>query len=526
MKSGLLVYLSLYIVACSSTGVIPIDPVESLVSNTTSRSPSPYEEATIRAAATIRAEDIISDIAFLANDELAGRDTPSPGLETAAEYLVDRFTAAGLEPGGDDGTFIQRFPYTSTTMVKSARIVAYEGVSGTEVFDYARDYYVIPGQRTAIGANVIFGGFAAEPLSGLAPISRENVVLFIVDGNPVVGTGEQLISAFQAAGQAGASAVVLLLDETNVADSIMDLATGLAGSGLVTPLPIVGLSLERARQLLDAAGLNLAVMRASPFETAMPLEGITMTVSAPFEVAEHTPPNVVGILPGRDPLLRDQYIVYTAHFDHVGIRVPDESGDSIYNGADDNASGTSLLLATAAAFGTLEVRPARSVLFLAVSGEEKGLLGSKYFSENPTVPLEGIIMNINTDMVGRNHPDTLIGVGRQYTNLGPLTDRILTQHPELGFTVIEDPKPEDQAFFRSDHLHFVNKDIPAIFFTSWDHEDYHQPSDEVDFIDSEKVARVARMVFYLGAWIADGLVNPEWTETGLAEVRRILEGGN
>ena len=524
MRFGFLLCFSLGIGACSSAGGGTTQPGTS-PSPSANRPLSAYDAATVRAAATIRAEDIRSNIAFLASDELAGRDTPSPGLEAAAEFLVERLTEAGLEPGGDDGTFIQRFPYTSRTMRTSARMVAYEGAAGTEVLEYAQDYYVIPGQQIALDANVVFGGFAAEPASGLAPIARESVVLFTVDGNPVVGTGEDLITAFQAAGQAGAAAVVLVLDETNVTDSIRDLALGLAGSGLFTPLPIVGLSLESARELFAAAGVDLATMRESRLETAMTLEGITMTVSAPFEVSEHTPPNVVGILPGSDPVLRDEYIVYTAHFDHVGIGLPDESGDSIYNGADDDASGTSVLLAAAAAFGALEVRPARSVLFLAVSGEEKGLLGSKYFSENPTVPLEGIIMNINLDMVGRNHPDTLIGVGRQYTNLGPLTDRILMEHPELGFTVIEDPKPEDQAFFRSDHLHFVNKDIPAIFFTTWDHEDYHKPSDEVELIDSEKAARVAQMVFYLGARIAEGIVDPEWTETGLEEVQRILAGG-
>ena len=153
-----------------------------------------------------------------------------------------------------------------------------------------------------------------------------------------------------------------------------------------------------------------------------------MNVAAPYEVSEHTPPNVIGMIRGSDPELRNQYIVYSAHFDHVGVGIPDESGDSIYNGADDNASGTAALLEAAAAFAALDVPPARSVVFLAVSGEEKGLLGSEYYSENSTVPLEGIIMNINLDMVGRSHPDTVIGIGRQYTNLGPLTDRILREH--------------------------------------------------------------------------------------------------
>ena len=231
---------------------------------------------------------------------------------------------------------------------------------------------------------------------------------------------------------------------------------------------------------------------------------------------------------GSDPVLREQYIVYTAHFDHVGVGIPDATGDSIYNGADDNASGTAALMETAAAFAALDVPPARSVIFLAVCGEEKGLLGSEYYSDKPTVPIDQIIMNINLDMVGRSHPDTVIGIGRQYTNLGPLTDRILQEYPDLGFVLIEDPVPEEQGFFRSDHLNFVNKDIPAIFFSAgFDHEDYHKPSDEFDLIDTDKAARVGRTVFHLGALIAGGTVDPEWTEEGLAEVRRtIAENAN
>ncbi|SVD91394.1 uncharacterized protein METZ01_LOCUS444248 [marine metagenome] len=138
-------------------------------------------------------------------------------------------------------------------------------------------------------------------------------------------------------------------------------------------------------------------------------------------------------------------------------------------------------------------------------------------------------MNINLDMVGRDpQPDTIIGVGKQYTNLGKITEEILLEHPELGLTVIEDPEPEDQLFFRSDHLHFINKDIPAIFFTGGEHPDYHQPSDESDKIDFQQTTRLTKMVFYLGARIATGTVSPEWTEEGLAEVRRIIaeSGGN
>ena len=487
-----------------------------------------YERATVRAAAGIRPDRIRQHITFLASDELAGRDTPSPGLEAAASYLVEALEAAGLEPAGEDGTFIQRFPYTRTAMVAAARRVNYRLGGSTRELQYARDYYVIPGQQTAQNAEVVFGGPAGRPSAGVAQLASGKVVLFTTVGNPVIETGEALLSAFQAAAQGRAAAVVLLLDATQAPDSILDMASGLQGAGLATPLPIVGLSSEAGAILFAEAGLDLATLRESPPQNAIRLDGITMNISAPFEVSNHTPPNVVGMVRGSDPELRDEYIVYTAHFDHVGVGIPNEAGDSVYNGADDNASGTSVLLETASAFAALEVPLARSVIFLAVSGEEKGLLGSKYFSENPTVPIEAIILNINMDMVGRNHPDTVIGIGRQYTNLGTLTDRVLREHPELGLTLIEDPKPEEQGFFRSDHLHFVNKDIPAIFFSAgFDHEDYHKPSDEVELIDADKAARVGRMVFHLGVLIAGGGVDPEWTEDGLAEVQQIIaENGN
>ena len=485
-----------------------------------------YESATVRAAATILASDIRRHITFLASDELAGRDTPSPGLETAAAYLVEFLEEAGLEPAGENGTFIQRFPYTRTAMIAASRRVDFRSVASTWELDYARDYYVIPGQQSAEDAEVVFGGAALQPSSGLARVARGKVVLFTVEGDPLGGTGEALLGAFQAAALGQASALVFLLDANQVRDSIMTMANALQGAGLVTPLPMVGLSSERGTELLAAAGLDLAALRASPPDNAVLLDGITMNVAAPYEVSEHTPPNVVAMVRGSDPELRDEYIVYSAHFDHVGVGIPDDSGDTIYNGADDNASGTAVLLETAAAFAALEVPPARSIIFLAVSGEEKGLLGSEHYSENPTVPIEAIIMNINLDMVGRNHPDTVIGIGRQYTNLGRLTDRVIREHPEIGLTVIEDPKPEEQSFFRSDHLNFVNKDIPAIFFSAgFDHEDYHRPSDELDLIDMDKAARVGRMVFHLGALVAGGTVDAEWTEDGLAEVRRIIAEG-
>src|SRR5690606_19369155 len=144
---------------------------------------------------------------------------------------------------------------------------------------------------------------------------------------------------------------------------------------------------------------------------------------APIKLIEdHRAPNVVAVVPGGARELRDTCVVFSAHFDHVGVNPnrPDATGDSIYNGADDNASGTSGLLEVARAFASLPKAPARSLVFLAVSGEEKGLLGSRYYSDNPTLPLEKIVANINVDMIGRNAPDSIVVIGQEYSSLGPL----------------------------------------------------------------------------------------------------------
>src|SRR5690606_30110326 len=206
-------------------------------------------------------------------------------------------------------------------------------------------------------------------------------------------------------------------------------------------------------------------------------------------------------------------------FDHVGVGTPDAAGDSIYNGADDNASGTVALLQVARAFASLPKPPARSVVFLAVSGEEKGLLGSRYYSDNPTVPIERVVANINMDMVGRNSPDSVVAIGLDFSSLGPLVQEIAAKHPELGLTVAPDLWPEEQLFFRSDHFNFARKEIPAIFFTTGLHEDYHRPSDEPEKIDVDKIARISKLVFYLGYEIATRREPPQWTEDGLAQVR-------
>ncbi|MGH7459994.1 MAG: M20/M25/M40 family metallo-hydrolase, partial [Longimicrobiales bacterium] len=235
------------------------------------------------------------------------------------------------------------------------------------------------------------------------------------------------------------------------------------------------------------------------------------------------PPNVVGILPGSDPVLKDTYVVFSAHMDHVGIGQPNAQGDSIYNGADDDASGTSAVIEVAQAFAALPAnqRPKRSIIFLLVSGEEKGLFGSKHFVAHPPVPLDKIVANINIDMIGRNNPDTVVAIGQDYSSLGPLVQQVAKSNPNLKLTVAPDLWPQEQLFFRSDHFSFAERNVPAIFFTTGLHKDYHQPSDEAATIDTDKVSRIAQLTFQLAQAIANAPEPPSWTEAGRAALRAI-----
>jgi Zn-dependent M28 family amino/carboxypeptidase len=218
----------------------------------------------------------------------------------------------------------------------------------------------------------------------------------------------------------------------------------------------------------------------------------------------------VAILPGRDRNLRREYVVFSAHMDHVGIGRPDARGDSIYNGADDNASGTAAVIAIAAAFASLPEAPRRSIAFVLVSGEERGLWGSRHFVDEGRIPPERMVANLNLDMIGRNWPDTIVAVGKEHSELGPLVRDVAHRHPDLGLVVIPDPWPGQRFFFRSDQHSFARRGVPSLFLFSGTHEDYHRPGDVPERVDAEKTARVARLAFLAGLEVAEGTERPRW----------------
>jgi hypothetical protein len=500
--------------ACSTPATpqpeIDLTPVEASIS------PAPGVE-------TITAREMLAHISFLASDELAGRDTPSPGLERAAVYLEDAFRAAGLEPAGDTGSFIQRWPFEKTTLRASESAVEISAGGATEVLEHGVDFFVLPSTEEFVTSGAVFLGHVDALLGDSIPDAAGRIA--IVTTPPSMGM--EILLAARGAGQAGATGLVLILAPDLPAEVIAMVAGQIEGSGLpLQPVPVVGIAWNVGERILAASGADLgevaATVEGARGASPLALDGVEITIRAPLDADSSTPPNVVGLLRGSDPSLADSYIVLSAHFDHVGIGDADADGDSIYNGADDDASGTSVLLEVAQAFQSMPRPPRRSVLFLAVSGEEKGLLGAAHYARHPTVPLEEIIANINLDMVGRNAPDTVIAVGEEFTSMGDLSRQIAAHHPELGLTVAPDPDPSEQAFFRSDHLVFVKEDIPAIFLTTWIHDDYHRPSDEAEAIDADKAARVARLAFLLAWHLGEAEEPPTWNEGALDEVHEIL----
>ena len=288
------------------------------------------------------------------------------------------------------------------------------------------------------------------------------------------------------------------------------------GRGLASPA-FLELNEAAVAPALRVAGVDLGATRA---DTA-PVFRELQTLSARLELTDSvltslTAPNTVGILEGSDPALRREYLVFSAHMDHIGVSpgLP----DSVNNGADDDASGTTGVIELAEAFSRPGARPRRSIIFLTVSGEEKGLWGSRWFSEHPAVPLEQLVADVNIDMIGRNWADTIVAIGKEHSDLGATLERVNAAHPELGMIAIDDRWPEERFYFRSDHYNFARKGVPAIFFFNGVHEDYHRVTDSPEKINSEKESRILRLLYYFGREIGDAPERPKWN----AESRRLI----
>jgi hypothetical protein len=481
-------------------------------------------------AATITAEDLFARIEFLASDALRGRDTPSPGLEAAAAYIVSEHRRTGLEPAGENGTYYQRYPYGLRRLSAERARLRITTATGAEDLVLGRDYFTAGATVGPVDAALVFVG-RDIPQSAQGGSLRDRVAVTLLPGDGLSRDFRMLrAQQLERARTEGARAAIHVLDPSW---SVERFAAGSRAAqqarrtlGAEAGFPQIFLSHSAARRLFAAGGLDLDALSSRALSGEMQpvsFSGITVNTELPEErLDDAMPPNVAAVIRGSDPLLRDEYVILSAHMDHVGVGTP-VNGDSIYNGADDNASGTAGLLEVAQAFASLPVseRPRRSIMILHVSGEEKGLLGSRWFADNPTVPVEQIVANINVDMIGRNSPDSVVVIGKTYSTLGEVVDRVNASRPELRLVTSDDLWPEERFFFRSDHFNFARREIPSIFFFTGVHEDYHRPSDTVDKIDFDKTERISRLIFHVAYEIANDPRRPTWDPAGLEEVRAL-----
>jgi Zn-dependent M28 family amino/carboxypeptidase len=294
-------------------------------------------------------------------------------------------------------------------------------------------------------------------------------------------------------------------------------------------LPRVIISPQMANALFQGEARNATAIfdgaatgnNVAPFELSADKRVSINLVARPGVVSTQ---NVVAVLEGSDPVLKNEYVAIGAHYDHVGIGAP-VNGDIIYNGADDDGSGTTAILAIAEALAKTSPRPKRSVLFVWHCGEEKGLWGSKYFTQFPTVPLSQVVTQLNIDMIGRSKregdatpanknlsgPNEIYVIGSKMmsTELGQLSERVNASYLNLAFNYkYDEPNDPERFFFRSDHYNYAQKGIPIIFYFDGVHEDYHRPSDEVSKIDFQKMEKVTRTIYLTLREIANAPQRP------------------
>ena len=498
--------------------VVPMVPIGTVVP----MAPAAQQQGLEQAAATITPDDYARGVGVIAHDSMQGRDTPSPGLDKTADWIASEFRRMGLRGGAEDGSFIQSYPLRRVVVDAGTSMLTGGGIRLT----FGED--LLPGPRMSAG----------EASGGLAVVSGALNLQAAIEGGELLGKHAVMVLPESSLGltRAGIAALrsagaLSIMTVTDAGDQDWDAAVARAmrpsisrgwgeqGAGR-TSAPSLQIRQSSLARLVAARGLDLASLRgrgeADVRVDAIAGLEITLTVDLRDEMV--AAPNVVGILDGGDPELKDEYVVFSGHMDHVGMGSPDANGDSIFNGADDDASGTIAVVEIAEAMVTLPAPLKRSAVFLLVSGEEKGLWGSEWFANNPTVPIEQLVANLNTDMVGRNWPDTVVAIGKEHSDLGESLNRVNGDHPELRMTAIDDIWPEERFYFRSDHYNFARKGVPVLFFFNGTHDDYHGRDDEPDRIDAEKAARIARLVFYLGVDILNAPERPKWNPESYARI--------
>ncbi|MDH4126592.1 MAG: M28 family metallopeptidase [Gammaproteobacteria bacterium] len=512
----------------------------------------PEAESTDAALATITRQGIYAHLEYLASDALEGRLTGEPGYDLAAKYVAEQFAAIGLEPGGTEGWY-QPVPLQSY-MLDTATASLTVHRDGADVPLVYRQDFAIYGdkvrEQSQVRGELVYAGYGVHaPQFGYSDyegidVAGKIVVLFT--GAPAALSSEirahYATSAVKARemvarGAVGAISVYSrdleqsypwerLAKNTGTKPGMAWVSlSGEASDYFPEILASAILSPDAASALFAGTPISFAEARdASEASTpaSVPL-GIQASLATRTTIDRLSSPNVIGILRGTDPDLRNEYVVYSAHLDHDGRGV-EVDGDDLYNGMYDNAVGNALMIESARAL--VAAPPRRSIMFIALTGEEKGLLGSDYFAHYPTVPTDSIVANINIDMPLFLFPlADIIAFGAENSSLGAVAAEAANAE---GFTLTPDPMPEENLFVRSDQYSFVKKGVPAICLdpgmtssddsvdgvavtTAFRQTHYHQPSDDLSQpIDWDSAIRFTRANARIGWSIANADARPRW----------------
>ena len=501
---------------------------------------TPVSLASQRGADTITAAQLKDYLSFIASDEMEGRDTPSRGLDTTAKFLATNLSRWGFKPAGDDGSFFQKIALSRDVIDKAETRVQIND----QTLALGDDY--IPSARPADlpATPLVFAGNGwlvksknIDAYKGIDAKGKIAVIFAPPNGYPhgitasdLTGRhGEDWMNLAEYAQKQGVAGIVIVPDFQYLANWDRNRARSTergitrvekfqspAGAQIpqivISPRFANGLFQGERQDAVSIFDSISAGQAPDPF-ALNPDKKLSLTVKVKSDQA--TTQTVGAVFEGSDPVLKNDYVALGAHYDHVGTGAP-VNGDSIYNGADDDGSGTTALLAMAEALSKAGTRPKRSVLFIWHAGEEKGLWGSRYFTNYPTLPLDKIVTQINIDMIGRSKKegDTnplnrdlsgpneiyVIGSKMMSTELGELTETVNKQYLNITYDFrYDDPGDPNRFFSRSDHYNYAKKGIPIIFFFDGVHEDYHRPGDSVDKIDFQKMEKVARTI-YMTLW--------------------------
>jgi Zn-dependent M28 family amino/carboxypeptidase len=508
-----------------------------------------------KAAGEFDEKTLRADIKFLSDDALEGRGTGARGGDIAAKYIAARLEANGLKGAGQGGSFFQ--PVSLFGVKTDPKTILSVTTGNTNLaFSFADDFVAFTGAQqpdVSVNADMVFVGYGIDApeqrwndYKGKAEDYRGKILVILVNDPPATAAEPKLFGGraltyygrwtykYEEAARRGAAGVILLHTDESAGYpwSVVRTSNGswrfdiARGVGEQTPFLKMRawMTDAAARKMMGLASQDLDALRKQA--ASRDFKPVNLQLRGEINLKSETKrvesANVAAILPGRDEKLRDEYVVYSAHWDHLGIGEPDKTGDNIYNGAVDNASGVACIIGIAEALVKLPAneRPRRSSLFLFPTAEEQGLLGAEWYSKHPLVPLNKTAGNVNLDSVNiMGLTRDFVPLGAERSTLKAVVDAVAR---ERGLTVAPDPRPEQGSFYRSDHFPFARVGVPSISlkegndfvgrpqgwgeqqFKAYNTAHYHQPSDEYsDSWDFRGMIQVAEIALAIGRSIGD-----------------------